>query len=177
MRLSFPKKLRMPDLVINTGPVIALTAAMGNLRFLEQIYSEILLPREVVLELEAGGVDCAELTAVKEANSVLKQIQAEIDLPILLRSQLDRGEAGVIQTALTHEVQVVAIDEKLGRRIARLHELKVSGSLGILLKAAKVGLVPSMEACFQRMHEHGIWISRDLREHTLESYSEMLRQP
>ena len=162
----------MPDLVINTGPVIALTAAMGNLKFLEQIYSEILLPREVVLELEAGGVDCDELTAIKEANSVLKPVQAEIDLPVLLRSQLDRGEASVIQTALSQEILVVAIDEKLGRRMARLHELKVTGSLGILLKAAKAGLVPSLESCFQRMHDHGIWISRDLRERTLEAYQQ-----
>jgi predicted nucleic acid-binding protein len=162
----------MPDLVINTGPVIALTAAMGNLKFLEQIYSEILLPREVVLELEAGGVDCDELTAIKEANSILKPVQAEIDLPVLLRSQLDRGEASVIQTALGQEILVVAIDEKLGRRMARLHELKVTGSLGILLKAAKAGLVPSLESCFQRMHDHGIWISRDLRERTLEAYQQ-----
>jgi predicted nucleic acid-binding protein len=162
----------MPDLVINTGPVIALTAAMGNLKFLEQIYSEILLPREVVLELEAGGVDCAELTAIEEANSVLKQVQFEIDLPVLLSSQLDRGEASVIQTALSHDIQTVAIDEKLGRRIARLHKLKVTGSLGILIKAAKAGLVPSLEACFQRMQDHGIWISRDLQERALESYQQ-----
>jgi predicted nucleic acid-binding protein len=86
---------------------------------------------------------------------------------------LDRGEASVIQTALTHEIQIVAIDEKLGRRIARLHELKVTGSLGILLKAAKAGLVPSLEKCFERMHNHGIWISRDLREHTLASYKKI----
>jgi predicted nucleic acid-binding protein len=162
----------MPDLVINTGPIIALTAAMGNLKFLGQIYNEILLPREVVLELEAGGIDCAELTAIKKASQVLKSAQAEIDMPVLLRSQLDSGEASVIQTAMTQEVKVVAIDEKLGRRIARLHGLHVTGSLGILLKAANAGLVPSLEACFQRMQDHGIWISRDLRARALGAYQQ-----
>ena len=160
----------MPDFVINTGPIIALTAAMGELKFLSQIYSEILIPQEVVLELEAGGSDCHELVAISEANSVFKKAQTQVDLPVLLRSQLDRGEACVIQTAIMHRVDTVAIDEKLGRRIARLHELKVTGSLGILLKAAKAGLVPSFEACFERMHDHGIWISRDLQELALESY-------
>lgn len=162
----------MPDLVINTGPIIALTAAMGNLKFLDQVYDRILLPREVFLELEAGGINCAELTAIKGAYSVIKQVQAEVDLPVLLRSQLDRGEASVIQTALSHDIHVVAIDEKLGRRIARLHELHVTGSIGILLKAAKAGLVPSLDACFQRMKDHGIWISRDLRDRALQSYRE-----
>ena len=80
----------MPDFVINTGPIIALTAAMGELKFLGQIYSEILIPREVVLELEAGRIDCHELNAMSEAGSVLKQLRTEVDLPVLLRSQLDR---------------------------------------------------------------------------------------
>ena len=39
----------MPDLVMNTGPVIALTAAVGSLDFLAQLYREILIPREVYL--------------------------------------------------------------------------------------------------------------------------------
>ena len=145
---------------------------MGDLKFLGQIYSEILIPREVVLELEAGGIDYPELNAMSEAGSVLKQLRTEVDLPVLLRSQLDRGEACVIQTAIMHRIDTVAIDEKLGRRIARLHELKVTGSLGVLLKAARAGLVPSLEDCFQRMHDHGIWISRNLRELTLQAYRE-----
>jgi predicted nucleic acid-binding protein len=168
------KKLKMPDLVINTGPIIALAAAMGNLNFLNRIYNQILLPREVILELEAGGIDCVELVAIREASQVFQSVQTEINLPILLGSQLDRGEASVIQTAVIHRVAVVAIDEKLGRRFARLHELRVTGSLGILLKAARAGLVPSLETCFQRMNDHGVWISRDLQELALKAYYETL---
>ena len=156
----------MPDLVINTGPIISLTAAVGSLEFLQPLYRKILVPQEVFQELQAGGLDCAEIRAL-QACQVIVVSEAPVELPILLNSQLDRGEASVIQNALNHNIPVVAIDEKLGRRIARLHQLRITGSIGILIKAAKAGLVPSLETCFDRMHAHGIWMSRDLRDQAL----------
>jgi predicted nucleic acid-binding protein len=80
---------------------------------------------------------------------------------------LDSGEASVIQNALSHQVATVVIDEKLGRRMARLHELRVTGSVGILVKASKAGLVPDLNECFSRMHEKGVWISETLQEQAL----------
>ena len=86
------------------------------------------------------------------------------DLPLLLSSQLDRGEAAVIQAAINHQVSTVVIDESLGRRMARLHQLNVTGSLGSLVKAAKAGLITDVEACFVRMHEKDVWISAALKD-------------
>jgi len=90
-----------------------------------------------------------------------------VDLPVLLRSQLDAGEASVIQNALIHNVSTVVIDEKLGRRMARLHELRVTGSIGILVKAARAGLVPQLDVCFQRMRSKGVWVSEALAKEAI----------
>jgi len=49
-----------------------------------------------------------------------------------LRNVLDLGEASVIQFALDENIDTVCIDEALGRRIARLNGLKLTGSTGIL---------------------------------------------
>jgi len=154
----------MPDLVINTGPVISLTAAVGSLEFLQALYHQILVPREVFIELQAGGLDCSEIRAIR-SSKVFVIAEEPVELPVLLNSQLDKGEASVIQNAVILGIPVVAIDEKMGRRIARLHQLSITGSVGILVKAAQAGLIPSLETCFERMHAHGIWISRDLQEH------------
>ena len=83
------------------------------------------------------------------------------DLPLLLSSQLDRGEAAVIQAAINHQVSTVVIDESLGRRMARLHQLNVTGSL---VNAAKAGLITDVKACFVRMHEKDVWISAALKD-------------
>ena len=48
----------MPDrkeIVINTGPLIALVAAIGDLALLNGLYSRILVPFEVCSEIMAGG--------------------------------------------------------------------------------------------------------------------------
>lgn len=156
----------MPEFVINTGPIIALTAAVESLQFLNELYEEILIPLEVTRELEAGGANCPELAAIHDC-SAIRVISEPADIPLLLRSQLDVGEASVIQAALTHQVATVAIDEKLGRRMARLHELRVTGSIGILVKASKARLIPDLNDCFSRMHEKGVWISETLKEQAL----------
>jgi len=88
--------------------------------------------------------------------------QERRDLPIDLLCELDRGEASVIQAAKIREIQTVAIDEKAGRRLARIHGLKVTGSLGILMEANKQGMISDLTDCMARMRQHGIWISADL---------------
>jgi predicted nucleic acid-binding protein len=42
------------DLVINTGPVLALTAA-GHFEILRELFARVVVPYEVVQEIEAGG--------------------------------------------------------------------------------------------------------------------------
>ena len=158
----------MPDLVINTGPVIALTAAVESLEFLQELYSEILIPFEVIQELQAESVNCAELVAVKNC-PVIQAITDKIELPFLLHSQLDTGEASVIQNALVHQITTVVIDEKLGRRMARLNGLRVTGSIGILVRAFKAALIPDLNNCFNRMHEKGVWISETLKKQALDA--------
>ncbi len=43
------------EIVINTGPLLALIAATGNLELLQHLYKAVWVPYEVVLEMEAGG--------------------------------------------------------------------------------------------------------------------------
>ena len=64
---------------------------------------------------------------------------------------LDRGEASVIQTALDLDIALVAIDEVVGRRAARLAGLQITGSIGILLKARKQGLIHNRSDCLTRL--------------------------
>lgn len=158
----------MPDLVVNTGPVIALTAACGSLDFLEKLYNELLIPFEVLSELEAGGADSPELAAINNC-SVIRKLSKPTDLPLLLRSQLDLGESSVIQNAVLQAVPAVVIDEKLGRQIARLHGLRVTGSIGILVKASKSRFIPDLSDCFNRMQDKGVWIGEALKAQALKA--------
>jgi predicted nucleic acid-binding protein len=54
-------------------------------------------------------------------------------LPPSLLDMLDIGEAAVIHMALTEGITTVAINELKGHRVAQLHGLQITGSLGMLV--------------------------------------------
>ncbi len=147
------------DIVINTGPFLAFAAAWQTLSPLQQIYKKVLVPQEVVDELQRGGktgFGCAEFAA---ASSWLTKCPARSRFAPILKASLDIGEASVVQLALDDNVPTVCIDETVGRRVARLAGLRVTGSIGVLLKLVGQPGLPDFSVAVERMRAHGIWIS------------------
>ncbi len=147
----------MRTLVINTSPIIALIAALGDLQVLK-MYERVLVPVEVHHELLAGGAVNFALAEFEAADWLDKRTQP-VTIGTALRNSLDKGEAAVIQLALDENFQTVCIDEAAGRRIARLNGLLVTGSIGILLRALEQGYSFSMQETIDRMRVQGIWLS------------------
>jgi predicted nucleic acid-binding protein len=147
--------------VTNTTPLIALTAATGNLDVLRALYNRVIVPYEVAQEIRAGGKEAFGLDVFEQA-TWLEINPTPVILPPYLQNTLDLGEASVIQTALQLGVNRVCIDETIGRRVARLSNLSVTGSIGVLLKAKSMGYPVSVPDAIRRMREHGIWLSQDV---------------
>lgn len=155
----------MPDqtkvVVINTTPLIALTAATGNLDVLRCLYSRVVVPYEVAKEIRAGGRDAFGVEVFEQASWLDISPEPMVLMPYL-QNTLDSGEASVIQTALQLGINLVCIDEIIGRRTARLSNLNVTGAIGVLLKAKSTGYRVSMPDAISRMREHGIWLSQSV---------------
>lgn len=147
--------------VTNTTPLIALAAATGNLEILRAVYARVVVPYEVAQEIKAGGKEAFGLDVFQQA-SWLEINQEPVVLPPYLQNTLALGEASVIQAALQQGIQRVCIDETIGRRVARLSNLSVTGSIGVLLKAKSMGYPISMSDAISRMRERGIWLSNDV---------------
>lgn len=162
----------MREIVINTGPVIALVAATGTLEWLTEIYGAIWVPYEVDTEIRAGGTDVPELEALRGAANVIHILPPLTTISRVMANELDAGEASVIQTALEKNLSTVAIDEKAGRRVARLNGLNVTGSLGILIKARQQGLLDNLGQCIRQMRSKGIWVSEALIRQSLAAVGE-----
>jgi predicted nucleic acid-binding protein len=155
-------------LVTNTTPLITLSVACGSLDILRQLYEDIVVTSEVAAEIIAGGMQRPGVAEFMDAQPWLKPLTSPSAIAPYLLNTLDRGEASVIQAALDQHVPLVAIDEVVGRRAARLAGLSVTGSIGILLKARKLGLTGSMADSFTRLRAHGIWLSTQVQAFALE---------
>jgi predicted nucleic acid-binding protein len=155
----------MPDarraIVTDTTPLIALAAGTGELEILRALYDRVIVPFEVAEELHAAGGDALGVAAFEKA-TWLERRTAVVPISQLLGNTLDRGEASVIQTALNEGLALVCIDETVGRRVARMSGLTLTGSIGVLIKAKRRGYAISIPQVLDRMREHGIWLSEDV---------------
>ena len=79
-------------------------------------------------------------------------------------ANLDAGEAAVIEVALQLDISVVCIDELKGRRAAIALGLNVGGSLGVLGKAKKLGLINSVRPLVEKAQESGVYHDEALVE-------------
>jgi len=153
-------------IVINTGPILALVAALGDLGILEKLYKQVIVSQEVCQEIFVKGPQGFAVKEFQQAEWLdLRNNSLDI-MPHLLNS-LDLGEASVIQLALNEDIPTVCVDENVGRRIARLYNLNVTGSIGILIRAKKEGFSFSMKEAIHKMKLQGIWLSEKVIEFAL----------
>ena len=139
---------------------------MGNLSLLKNLYKRVVVPLEVHDEILAGGSFAFGVREFQESEWLNVRDSGCNPGPILMHS-LDIGEAAVIQSAFDLSVSRVCIDEALGRRVARLHGLNVTGSLGVILKAIREGHEIDLRLCIDRMRIQGVWISKRTEDKAL----------
>lgn len=159
----------MPDtqeIVINTSPLISLIAAWGSLDRLQSLYQEVRVPFEVRQEILKGGLSNFGVAEFQDANWLIQQQDPVSISPFLLNS-LDLGEASVVQLALDQSIATVCIDEVVGRRIARLNGLSLTGSVGILLKAKQQDSAMSVKEAISNMLNHNIRLSQTVVDFAL----------
>ena len=141
-------------IVVNATPVIAL-ALVNQLDLLKRLYGQVSIPpavRAEVLAGKSGSPGFAELQSVKWIRVVPLRDPQRADL----LSDLDRGEAEVIALAQELNAELVIIDERLARRHAKRLGLKLTGTLGILVKAKQRGLVPAVKPLIEQLQQSGI---------------------
>lgn len=151
-------------IVTNTSPLIALVAAWDTLEPLKELYASVVVPKEVSDEILVGG---SKNFAAKEFEMAdfLEVANEYINISRYLSNSLDRGEAAVIQLALDSNIETVCIDEAIGRRVARMSGLNLTGSVGILARY-KREIEPdfSMVNAVARMQGRGIRLGDKIQQ-------------
>ena len=90
----------------------------------------------------------------------------------MLRLQIHAGEAEAI--ALASEVEAdLLIDEREGRKLAEQAGLKVTGTLGVLLRAKQMGAILAVKPEIRALRERaGFFLSAGLQARVLASAGE-----
>lgn len=147
-------------IVVNTSPWIALSVC-GQVPLLRKLYTNVYVPFSVKEELLAGGKQGIGVNELKECPWL--KIEKVIDFEkVRLLYELEQGEAEVIVLAKEKKIKKVLIDEKVARLQARILGLDVIGTLGLLLKAKRKGLVSSIKPLIKKILDNDIWIKDEI---------------
>jgi len=74
--------------------------------------------------------------------------------------------------AIAHPGSLLVLDDALGRRIARLNRLTYTGTLGVLVRAKKQGLLPSVSPVVEALRSTTMYLTESLIETVLREAGE-----
>ena len=159
----------MPKIISNTTPIISLLK-LNRLELLQKLYSGIYIPTAVYKEIEAGKSKgyYKDLSKVDWINII--EIQDKQAVKYFL--DLDAGEAEAIVLATELDADLIILDEKLVRFHAKHAALKVTGTIGILIKAKSEGLIEKLKPLLDELTDKEVWISEKLKSEILKKIGE-----
>jgi uncharacterized protein len=157
----------MPEVVSNTGPIIAL-ASIGQLDLLRELFGQVLIPPAVHAEIK----DDISVALLSTASWIQVQAVQDVLARQLLREELDAGESEAIVLAQEVAADLVLLDERAATRKARTINLQTIGTLGVLLMAKRNGLVTRLKPLLDDLHRAGFHMSNILYRQVLQSAGE-----
>jgi len=145
--------------VSNASPLIVL-ARSGHLELLRALPLPLLVPAGVLAELEAGNARDGAADAVRALEFVT--VVEDLEVPGRIASwRLDAGESQVLARAVTIGAGVL-LDDRAARRCAQTLGLWVVGSIGLIARAKRAGLVTAAGPVIRAVVEAGLHVDEEL---------------
>ena len=159
--------------------VVIDTSVVLNLCFLHQegllsaFHEKIMAPSAVRREFERlatfdprfKGLTFPAFIEVRDPSAIPDELKNAI--------ALDEGEIAALALALEQKIQDVLIDEMPARQMAQQLGLRVSGLLGILIRAKEAGLIETVKPLLHRLEqEANFWLGPKLIEQVLQAAGE-----
>jgi len=138
---------------------------------LKELFSEIIIPDSVEKELAAIP---SQLKLVNSKSWIKTESITNTELFYELLKHLDDGEAESIVLSIEMEAELLLIDEKKGRRIATEYGVKISGLIGVLIKAKEQLLISELKPVLDKLvYEIGFRINPKLYAEILQLVKEV----
>lgn len=149
----------LQPVISNTSPIIKL-AGVGLLHLLHELYGKVSIPEAVSVEFhQKARANDPDLITIPWL--VVQSVTVDPSLTML--NSLGVGEVAAITLAQSSNAALLIIDDRLGRQIAQTRQIRVTGTIGVLLEAKQVGLLPAVRPVIDEMIAQGRYISPNLR--------------
>jgi len=148
-------------IVIADTSCLIVLSKIEAIDLLEKLYHEVFITEEIAKEFGDGLPLWIKIEKVKN-----QKYQQLLDL------YLDPGEASAIALALDLENVLLILDDLKGRKEAERLGLTFTGTLGVLFKAKKEGLIKELKPYIENLKVVGFRISPNIEEEILKRSEE-----
>ena len=151
----------MRKVIVNSTPIIAL-CKVDLLHLLKDLYGEITIPEAVYHEVTAKNDRVKDQLINSDWISIEKV--TNLARKRMYHAKLHEGEVEVMLLAQDYENHLVVIDDGAARNAAIFLGLKLTGTIGVLIKAKQQGFISAVMPIIHKMETHGIYFSDKLKE-------------
>lgn len=144
------------------------------IELLSQLYGSVIIPNAVYLELQADNAPVRVKQWIQDYPQWLKVEFVEMIMNYEL-DRLDKGEIEAIILAERCQSDLLIVDDRLARTIARKRGLKITGLLGVLYDAAladKIDLAQKLEA----LQKTSFFVNPNLLDSLLQMFEQAKKQ-
>jgi len=150
----------LEEWIVDTGPVVVL-AKIGRLDLLTGMARGVLLPSPLVREIRRGPAPDPARRAV-EAGWGTEVPVRYIRAAVRSIGLLGPGEQSVLTLALKRPGSRVILDDGQARKAARVLDLPMAGTVGVIVAARQRGLVPAVVPLFHAIRAAGMYVDEGL---------------
>jgi uncharacterized protein len=155
-------------IVISDTTAITYLAKINGLGLLRDLFKIIYIPEAVFHELTRQGDHIPGSIEVKTLNWIrVKKVANMNRINKLFKEKLHLGESESIGLALQMNAHLLIMDERDGRREAINQGLRVTGMLGIFLKAKELKRIPCVKPYLDKLRLTNFKMSPQLYEQVL----------
>ncbi|MCG6154085.1 DUF3368 domain-containing protein [Leptospira bandrabouensis] len=152
-------------IIADSSPLISL-AIINKLHLLNKIFQEIIVPFSVYEEI--AQTDKKFSIILQEWTKPFIKKCNNIEAFKAYRLSLGKGESEAIVLSKEFKNSILLLDDKKARKVAKLENQKIIGTIGILISAKDKGLIPEIKSSLMLLEEHDIHLSKALIEKALE---------
>jgi predicted nucleic acid-binding protein len=145
---------------------------IGQLNLLQALFEPVCVPEPVRLELAMGRLLRPDTIDPSQLNWITPVSVDQSEVDALPPNRLGRGERAVIAYAQSHASHWVGSDDRQARLLAEHLGLKVVGTIGILIRAKRVGLISAVRPYLDSLQKAGFRLVPELYQEALRLTSE-----
>ena len=156
--------------VVNASPLILL-GKIGRVTLLSELSDELIVPDVVALEVAAKPEGKRVVSEVASLPGV--RFEAErVTSSDLTAWNLGRGESQVLALAGASPGIRAVLDDLEARRCAQSFGLPMIGTLGVVLRAKRRGVIEMARPIIEQLRRVGLYVSDSLIEQALDHLGE-----